>query len=510
MSNIKKRKIEEAFGDQDVSIRVPSYQPNRLKVRATPWSTLSQETVEQRATVTRNYYKVQSTGKIVSMDLSHSHGEFNKRVPMDLELQTHNLSTSEMGSAPRSFPKIIDRLSESHGASDVLRVIKGTHLRKGLRSKDGEERRAAVEMGTEIGTSEFVRGGDRAVLDASINLYRIKHGNLEAGDFSNHKLGYTGAGKGGAERLRKLGDFDDIMETYHDPLRDIFDTHASKKQDRPWESGLKKNASASTRFMAWQKHKMDAWTQRVGDSGDVPTYEVPRLDVKRQPWSELAEVASESRALVTSSKYKVSGRKRFESIETSHTHGEFNKRIDEGTGIETHNVSTSELGVAPRSFPRLLQRMDKVSGATDTLRVLKGTHLSKGLTGSTQEKRGAAMEMGTEIGVSEYLRGGTNALVDASINLYRMKHGVLGKANFAKPEQGYIGAGKGGAERLRNLGKPSDVFARHATSLEALFEQHASRKPNRPWEASLPGKATREQKFIAWQEHKFRSWTQRN
>jgi hypothetical protein len=510
MSSSKKRKLEDAFGDDNVSLRVPVYQPNRLKVRNTSWSTLSKETVEQRATVTQNYYKVQSTGKFFFKDLSHSHGEFNKRVPMDLELQTHNLSTSELGSAPRSFPKIVNRLSSDYGASDVLRVIKGTHITKGLRSDDRDERWAAIEMGTEIGTSEFVRGGAKALLDASVNLYRIKHGNLKMRDFSSHELGYTGSGKGGAERLRKLGDFDDIMETYHDPLREIYDSHASRKQNRPWETGLRKNASKSTRFMAWQKHKMESWTKRVGDSDEVPTYEVPELDVKRQPWSELAETVSESRVLVARSKYKISGRKAFETVDTSHTHGEFNKRIDDDTGIETHNVSTSMLGSAPRSFPKLLQRMDRVSGATDTLRVLKGTHLSKGLIGDTQEKRKAAMEMGTEIGVSEYLRGGTNALVDASINLYRMKHGQLTKTNFAKPTVGYIGAGKGGAERLRNLDKPSDVFARHTNSLARIYEAHASSKPNRPWESSLGKKATPEQKFVAWQEHKFKSWTQRN
>lgn len=241
----------------------------------------------------------------------------------------------------------------------------------------------------------------------------------------------------------------------------------------------------------------------------VPTFTVPKLNVTNQKWSAISQQVVNNRALVTEHKYMAESSGKFGSVELSHTHGEFNKRVPSSYSITTHNISTSGLGVSPQSFPKILDRLSTQSGAVDALRVIKGTHLTKGLTGSTVDKRKAALELGAEIGISEYVRGSTVALSDASINLYRMKHGKLTKTGFSDHTVGYSGAGKGGAERLRNLSTIGDVFSQYTGSLRSIYDSHASQKSSRPWETGLGKKATNEEKFNAWQFHKFKSWTQR-
>jgi hypothetical protein len=265
-----------------------------------------------------------------------------------------------------------------------------------------------------------------------------------------------------------------------------------------------------------KKKGVRTFSQMLGASNtvsDVPTYTAKRVNVTNQKWSDLSQTVADERASVLKHKYKVAGTTKHGSIELSHTHGEFNKRLKaSATGdveINTHNIATAELGRAPRSFPKILESISTKKGATDALRVLKGTHLTKGLTGSTPEKRQAAVELGAEIGVSEYTRGASAALTDAAINLYRMKHGKLSKTDFADHEKGYTGAGKGGAERLRALGSIVDVFKPYDASLRSVYDSHASIKAKRPWEATLGPKATADEKFDAWRAHKFQKWTQR-
>lgn len=258
-----------------------------------------------------------------------------------------------------------------------------------------------------------------------------------------------------------------------------------------------------------KKRKLDDMLGASNTPLQVPTFTVPKIKVDNQSWSSLSQNAVDNRALVTKHSYKVEGTNNFGKVKLSHTHGEFNKKVTGSYEINTHNISTSDLGSSPQSFPKILDRLSTQSGAIDALRVIKGTHLTKGLTGNTLDKRRAAVELGAEIGISEYVRGSTVALSDASINLYRMKHGEINKSEFSDPKVGYTGAGKGGAERLRTLSTIGEVFSQYSGSLRTIYDNHASQKPSRPWETGLGKKATNEEKFNAWQFHKFNSWTQR-
>ncbi len=262
MSGSKKRSFEEMLGSSNTPAPVPSYTVPRLTVKNQKWSSLSQSAVDNRALIMRHKYKVESNSKTGYVELSHTHGEFNKIVPTTSTLATHNISTSDLGKSPRSFPKIMQDISTVKGATDALRVIKGTHLSKGLTGSTLSKRRAAVELGPEIGVSEYTRGSAVALTDASVNLYRMKHGNLSKDDFSDHSKGYTGAGKGGAERLRSIKSITATFQPYDGPLRSIYDSHASTKTTRPWESGLKSSASDQEKFDAWRVHKFKKWTQR--------------------------------------------------------------------------------------------------------------------------------------------------------------------------------------------------------------------------------------------------------
>lgn len=261
MSNSKKRTLSDMIGTSNTRTPPPKFTVPVVSGNNQSWSALTQHAVDNRALITRHGYANASTGKIGSVELSHTHGEFNKKV--GLEIDTHNISTSDLGSAPRSFPKITARMSQTRGATDALRVLKGTHLSKGLMSRKLSQRQAAVEMGVEIGISEYSRGTNLALTDAGINLYRIKHGQISLSDFSDREVGYSGAGKGGAQRLRGLGTPANVFEMYTD-LRTIYDDHASQKPDskRKWETGLSSKASDDDKFNAWQFHKFRSWTQR--------------------------------------------------------------------------------------------------------------------------------------------------------------------------------------------------------------------------------------------------------
>ncbi|MDX2298251.1 MAG: hypothetical protein NW204_00845 [Xanthomonadaceae bacterium] len=262
MSANKKRSFAEMLASSNTPAPTPVFTVPRVTVTNAKWSALSQNVVDQRAVVAKHRYKVASSGQTFSAEFSHTHGEFNKRVANTLSIGTHNISTSDLGSSPRSFPKIMQDLSTVTGATDALRVIKGTHLSKGLIGATPTQRRAAVELGAEIGVSEYTRGTTVALTDASINLYRMKHGNLSRDDFSDPDKGYTGAGKGGAERLRAVASIAAAFAPYDAPLKSIYDTHAALKPVRPWEAGLRAKATEQEKFDAWRAHKFQKWTQR--------------------------------------------------------------------------------------------------------------------------------------------------------------------------------------------------------------------------------------------------------
>jgi len=246
MSSSSKRKLSDAPLSQ------LKFEVETIKAGKETWRDLSQEVVDRRAVVVKHEYFSTKLGQNMSVKFSHTHGEFNKRLRSS-SLDTHNISTSISGDAPRSFPKILDDLGNKHGASDALRVLKGTHLTRGLQSGTPEKRIAAVELAHEIGISEYARGTTNALFDAAINLYRIKHGNLAKADFADHTKGYTGAGKGGAERLRALGTPKDVSDQYKSGLKSIYNNHAVKKPGKGW---------AAKGYSAWLNHKFAKWTKR--------------------------------------------------------------------------------------------------------------------------------------------------------------------------------------------------------------------------------------------------------
>jgi hypothetical protein len=246
---------------------------------------------------------------------------------------------------------------------------------------------------------------------------------------------------------------------------------------------------------------------------ETPTFELPRVKVTTQPWSELTQSIVEGRGAVLEHQYVVSGPKKKKptlTLSTTHTHGDFNTKVADDKSLQKNNVSTSVLGGTARSFSKLWKAFpDDPTGATDTLRVLKGTHISKGLTGSTQDAREAAVEMGAEIGISEYSRGSNSALSYAAVNLYRVKRGKLTGEGFANPAKGYLGAGDGGAQRLRAHTDVYDAFRDHAKDLVDIYKNYASQKAKRPWETGLKKGATAADKFKAWVQHKNAKWQQR-
>lgn len=262
MSGSKKRTLSDFLGASNTPNAVPEFIVPRVTVKEQSWSDISNQASSSRALVTHNKFRNANTWNTGYVDLSHTHGEFKKVVSDKYKIQKHNLSTAELGSGARSFPSIVGRLSDEHGAKDALRVLKGTHLKYGLNSLHKDQRKAAVELGTEIGVSEYLRGGTTALVDASINLYRVKHGNLAKSDFSDHTKGYSGAGEGGAERLRAIKTIVDVFQPYEKPLRGIYNTHASVKDDRPWETGLSKKAGAQEKYDAWRGYKFKRWTRR--------------------------------------------------------------------------------------------------------------------------------------------------------------------------------------------------------------------------------------------------------
>ena len=228
-------------------------------------------------------------------------------------------------------------------------------------------------------------------------------------------------------------------------------------------------------------------------------------------WQNLSGKVAGERALVLNHEYHLSGQPvnphtgvhdTYE-FKTSHTHGDFKTRVvRQGTQyfLQKHNIATSQPDQAPQKLDKLIARIgDKRVGATDALRVLKGTHVAKGLSGGSPGARTGAVELGTEVGISEYMRGGSLALINATSSLYLMKHGEMKRKQFLDPAVGYKGSGKGGAERLRGMTKATDAL--DLTRLKSVYTTHAAAKVGKPWSGQSTAKG-----FDTWVRHKVQKW----
>ena len=258
--------LDEMLGHHNAKAPAPTFEVPTIKAKDRTWKDLSNEVVKQRAAIVKHSYKLAGTENKESVRLSHGQNDFNKKLKSG-EMSSHNIATSIEDKVPRSFPKIAKDVKTQTAVTDTLRVLKGTHLTEGLTSPTHEERQAAVELAGELGISEYTRGTNLAVMDAAVNLYRVKHGKLAMKDFSNPNKGYYGGGTGGANRVRGLGKVSEIFDDHDESLREIFDTKASAKAVRPWEAMLKPTdeKTADNHFIAWKAWKALKWGKRTGD-----------------------------------------------------------------------------------------------------------------------------------------------------------------------------------------------------------------------------------------------------
>ncbi|MBL8511706.1 MAG: hypothetical protein JNM52_08675 [Betaproteobacteria bacterium] len=223
-------------------------------------------------------------------------------------------------------------------------------------------------------------------------------------------------------------------------------------------------------------------------------------------WRTLSDMALERRAIVFRHDFSVNDKNYF--LRTAHAHGDFKTKItQEGSKyyLSKHNVVTSAIGKRAETLNALVGSFGSAkTGATNTMRILKGTH-DKWQMGGTLAEATRGVELGAEIGVSEYTRGGTLGLLNAMSGLYAMKHGQMSKADFIDPAKGYVGAGLGGAKRLRTLAGTGKVTeALHLGKMKEVYDSHASTKVGKPWS----GKSASEG-FDIWVRHKIDKWTQR-
>lgn len=272
---------------------------------------------------------------------------------------------------------------------------------------------------------------------------------------------------------------------------------AAKKHASPKSKGVHVGKTKFTLSAAFEKKLKSSVL-------DVPKVEAKIVDANGRAWSDLAKIAAENSASIFQHDYSkgLAGKK--ESILTTHTHGDFGTKIVHSGGeyvLPKLNISTAAHGGKARSLDALAEDIKEV-GSGDVLRVLKGTHVAKGLKTADAGKRASAVELAAEIGISEYSRGGTNALRNAASALYSMKHGEMKVSEFVDFDVGYRGAGGGGAERLRKLKGGSDTL--HLERLQAIYLKHAVNKPGKAW----TGQNTA-QGFEAWLTHKVTSWSKR-
>lgn len=252
----------------DTALKPLIVEPETIQIRAKKankrtWSDLSQEVGRSRAAVFRHEYTRNKTAE--HLDSLHTHGDFQtiprSTGPDTYELTKHNVSTKASGKA-ESFGDLLTNLGSRHtGATNAMRVLKGTHVDWELESSNknpGPKAATAVTLAAEIGISEFSRGGSHALLNAMSGLYLLKHREFTKAEFADPKVGYRGAGQGGAANLRTL-QTKGLGEALHlARLRKVYDSHAVKKGGQPWSG--KKN---DTGFETWLEHKSKKWLQRM-------------------------------------------------------------------------------------------------------------------------------------------------------------------------------------------------------------------------------------------------------
>lgn len=257
---------------------------------------------------------------------------------------------------------------------------------------------------------------------------------------------------------------------------------------------------------------MDLKRKRSFDLALGPVVKKPKpLEIKTRvatgkSWSDLGEKAQKHSATVFKHDYTLGGKVR--SITTSHLHNDFQTFVHPSGGgyqLPKFNISTSPIGEKARTLDDLVGQFGpQHEGATNTMRVLKGTETKWALMGTSKTRASRAVELAAEIGVSEFSRGGTHALVNAMSGLYLMKHGGMTKGEFLDPKVGYRGAGDGGASRLRQLQKKGLSEALHIDHLRKHYDATAVNKVGKAW----TGQKT-DDGFSSWLQHKVTKWTGR-
>lgn len=227
-------------------------------------------------------------------------------------------------------------------------------------------------------------------------------------------------------------------------------------------------------------------------------------------WSELSSDVSEKRAAAYKHEFTLSNQK--ESVTTLHAHGDFLTRpVQTGANtfeMQKHNIATSSVDTGAESLDALVGSFGgRRVGATNAMRVLKGTHTQWQLEAAKSNpvpKAEYATTLAAEIGISEFGRGGSHALLNAMSGLYLMKRKNMTKAQFLDPKTGYVGAGKGGAARLRKLQDKTLDHALHIQRLRSVYNTYAVNKVGKPWSGRK-----NDDGFSVWLEHKAGRWLQR-
>ncbi len=263
MNNTHKRKLSEALGP--MMIEPEPMQFHVVGADGKKWSNLARDAGISRAAAYRHYYA--RAGTVQHVTTLHTQGDFlTEPVRIDnntFQVQKHNTSTRTEEEGAESFDALISRFgTRRQGATNAMRVLKGKHEDFELISEGpnpAARARAAVTLAAEIGVSEFNRGGSYAVLNAMSGLYLMKRHAMTKEEFVDPKIGYRGAGKGGAGRVRKLMASEKPENALHlDRLRTIYDSHAVHKKGKAW-SGKANDAG----FRIWLEHKSKKWLQRV-------------------------------------------------------------------------------------------------------------------------------------------------------------------------------------------------------------------------------------------------------
>ena len=239
-----------------------------------------------------------------------------------------------------------------------------------------------------------------------------------------------------------------------------------------------------------------------------PQPTITRMDVATtDTWSQLVDTAARSGHAVFRFGYQredPGGDIMTGNVSTAHTHGDFNTGLSEiGTdqfALNSLNISTKRLGYKARAHDALfdITGSDK-PGVTNIMRVLKGTDQSiKPLYGTKEQVRGA-VEFAAEMGISEMSRGGKVGLLHGMESLYLLKHGTISRKQFLNPKYGFVGAGDGGAARLRKFDQNRKSALRwHKTDLKTRFAEVQKTKPK--WS---------DKTFSEWRSHKIEKWSQK-